>query len=91
MFMLCVLAILFVCNIDKMFGQHCAVLGSTGSGKSASVASILHSVLDHKIGEAEACPNIVIIDPHGEYSAAFNEKAEVFKAYNAVGQEKTSA
>lgn len=75
-------------NIDKMFGQHCAVLGSTGSGKSASVASILHSVLDHKIGDVETCPNIVIIDPHGEYSAAFNGKAEVFKAYDAVGQEE---
>lgn len=71
-------------NIDKMFGQHCAVLGSTGSGKSASVASILHSVLDHEIGESSIFPNIVIIDPHGEYAAAFGEKAEVFKAYNPI-------
>ena len=34
-------------NIDKMFGMHCAVLGSTGSGKSSAVAAILHSILDH--------------------------------------------
>ena len=70
-------------NIDKMFGQHCAILGSTGSGKSASVASILHSVLDHEIAEKSICPNIVIIDPHGEYAEAFGDKAEVFQAYNA--------
>lgn len=36
-------------NIDKLFGHHCAILGSTGSGKSGTVASILHSILDHKI------------------------------------------
>lgn len=71
-------------NIDKMFSQHCAILGSTGSGKSASVASILHSVLDHEIADGSVCPNIVIIDPHGEYAAAFGEKAEVFKAYNPI-------
>jgi hypothetical protein len=35
-------------NIDKLFGHHCAILGSTGSGKSGTVASILHSVLSHK-------------------------------------------
>ncbi|WP_170507469.1 ATP-binding protein [Ruegeria arenilitoris] len=71
-------------NVDKMFSQHCAILGSTGSGKSASVASILHSVLDHEIADGSICPNIVIIDPHGEYAAAFGEKAEVFKAYNPI-------
>ena len=35
-------------NIDKMFGLHCAIVGSTGSGKSGAVAAILHGVLDHR-------------------------------------------
>ena len=35
-------------NVDKMLGMHCAVLGSTGSGKSGAVAALLHSMLDHK-------------------------------------------
>lgn len=69
-------------NIDKLFGHHCAILGSTGSGKSGTVASILHSVLDHKIEGNNISPNIVIIDPHGEYAKAFGEKAKVYKAYN---------
>src|SRR3546814_12109196 len=30
-------------NIDKMFSMHCAVLGSTGSGKSGAVAALLPS------------------------------------------------
>ena len=33
-------------NVDKMLGMHCAVLGSTGSGKSGAVAALLHSMLE---------------------------------------------
>lgn len=69
-------------NIDKLFGQHCAILGSTGSGKSGTVASILHSILSHKSEGKKISPRIVIIDPHGEYAKAFGDKAKVFKAYN---------
>lgn len=69
-------------NVDKLFGHHCAILGSTGSGKSATVASILHSVLSHKSEGKAISPRIVIIDPHGEYAKAFNDKAIVYRAYN---------
>src|SRR5690606_6465407 len=55
-------------NVDKMFGMHCAILGSTGSGKSGAVAALIHSILDHEpIVSKKAHPRIVIIDPHGEY------------------------
>ena len=69
-------------NIDKLFGHHCAILGSTGSGKSGTVASILHSVLSHKSDGKSISPRIVIIDPHGEYAKAFKDKAVVYRAYN---------
>ena len=69
-------------NIDKLFGHHCAILGSTGSGKSGTVASILHSVLSHQTNGKSISPRIVIIDPHGEYAKAFGNKAVVYKAYN---------
>ncbi|WOK04741.1 ATP-binding protein [Imperialibacter roseus] len=69
-------------NIDKLFGHHCAILGSTGSGKSGTVASILHSVLSHQTSGKNISPRIVIIDPHGEYAKAFEGKAIVYKAYN---------
>lgn len=75
-------------NINKMFGMHCAILGSTGSGKSGTVAAIIHSVLSHKHGNQELSPQIIIIDPHGEYSAAFKERAVLYRAYdNAAGQD----
>lgn len=78
-------------NIDKMFGMHCAVLGSTGSGKSGAVAAILHSILDHKAkGEVPCNPRIVIIDPHGEYGRAFQQRAVIYRAYDPIGTEETT-
>ncbi len=76
-------------NIDKMFGMHCAVLGSTGSGKSGAVAALLHSVLEHKPSGQECRPRVVIIDPHGEYGKAFGERAVVYRAYDPIGTEET--
>ncbi len=77
-------------NIDKMFGMHCAVLGSTGSGKSGAVAALLHSMLEHKaVPEHDCRPRIVIIDPHGEYGHAFGDRAVVYRAYNPLGTEET--
>lgn len=70
-------------DLDKLFGHHCAVLGSTGSGKSATVAAILHSVLEHASSTGEKLrPRVVLIDPHGEYAKAFGDRAMVFKAYS---------
>lgn len=69
-------------NIDKLFGHHFAILGSTGSGKSGTVASILHSVLDHRPQGTTLKPRIVMIDPHGEYASAFGDRAKVYRAYN---------
>lgn len=71
-------------NIDKMFGMHCAVLGSTGSGKSGTVAAIIHSVLEHKNADKTISPQIIIIDPHGEYSSAFKERAMQYRAYGTT-------
>ena len=73
-------------NIDKLFGQHCAVLGSTGTGKSCTVAALIHAVLDHQSSDGSAVlrPRIIIIDPHGEYAAAFQGEAKVLRAYAAT-------
>lgn len=72
-------------NIDKLFGQHCAVLGSTGSGKSGTVAALMRSVIEHTAKDgAPLKPRIVIIDPHGEYGVALKDKATVLRAYTAA-------
>ncbi len=57
---------------DELFGKNFSIIGSTGSGKSCLVATILSEVLDRS-------PNahIVLLDPHGEYANAFGGRAEV--------------
>jgi hypothetical protein len=78
-------------NVDKMLGMHCAVLGSTGSGKSGAVAALLHSMLDHKPEPDSTChPRILVIDPHGEYGNAFKDRAIVYRAYDPLGNEETA-
>ncbi len=78
-------------NIDKMFGMHCAVLGSTGSGKSGAVAALIHGALQHKpTADGVAHPRIVIIDPHGEYGKAFKDRSVVYRAYDPIGTDETA-
>lgn len=80
-------------NLDKLLGLHCAVLGSTGAGKSGTVAAIIHALLEHKAkpGQDVIRPRIVIVDPHGEYASAFGPRAHVFRAYNLVSEEGVAA
>ncbi|HZH05068.1 MAG TPA: DUF87 domain-containing protein, partial [Lautropia sp.] len=63
--------------IDAMLGKHFALLGSTGTGKSTSAALILH-----RICEAAPEGHILMIDPHGEYSAAFRQTGIIFDVSN---------
>ncbi|WP_246034447.1 ATP-binding protein [Qipengyuania marisflavi] len=63
--------------IDAMLGKHFALLGSTGTGKSTSAALILH-----RICEAAPEGHIVMIDPHGEYSAAFRNTGVILDVSN---------
>ena len=53
---------------DAFFGKHAAVLGSTGSGKSCTVASLIQSILERK--EIRRT-HFVILDTNGEYRSAF--------------------
>lgn len=76
-------------NLDKMLGMHCAILGSTGSGKSGAVAALLHSMLEHKPdGVSVAHPRVIVIDPHGEYTRAFSQRAETYRAYDPIGTDE---
>ncbi len=64
-------------QIDDLLGKHFAVLGSTGSGKSCTIALILSSILS-----AHPNAHVLMIDPHNEYSTAFGNKAEVLNVEN---------
>ncbi|MGF1549540.1 MAG: ATP-binding protein [Sphingomonadaceae bacterium] len=63
--------------IDALLGKHFALVGSTGTGKSTAASLIMHRICD-------IAPegHIVMIDPHGEYSAAFKGNGELFNVDN---------
>jgi DNA helicase HerA-like ATPase len=63
--------------IDAMLGKHFALLGSTGTGKSTAAALILH-----RICELAPQGHIVMIDPHGEYAAAFKTNGALYDVTN---------
>lgn len=63
--------------IDALLGKHFALLGSTGTGKSTSASLILH-----RICEFAPEGHILMIDPHGEYSAAFKQTGMIFDVSN---------
>ena len=60
-------------DMNELLGKHTAILGSTGAGKSATVAAIIHSILDKGTDShyENWHPKIVILDPHDEYGKAF--------------------
>jgi len=60
-------------DIHKLILRHCAILGSTGSGKSNTTVSIIKAILNDYNGS-----RIILVDPHGEYASAFPD-AKVFK------------
>lgn len=63
-------------NINKLVTRHCAVVGTTGSGKSTTVAGLLTA-----LSEPRRYPSarIVVLDIHGEYARALDDRASVFR------------
>lgn len=59
-------------SLDALFGRHCAIVGTTGGGKSYTTSKLLEGISNAK---AKA----IIIDPTGEYSG-FDSKDYVESA-----------
>ncbi len=64
-------------KIDDMLGKHFAILGTTGTGKSCTVALILRRIL-----ERNPQAHILLLDVHREYAQSFGEMAEVITPDN---------
>ncbi|NPU88337.1 MAG: ATP-binding protein [Fervidobacterium sp.] len=52
--------------LDKLFYRHCAIVGTTGSGKSWTAAKLIELL----IMEGK---KVIVLDPTGEYSKAFKD------------------
>jgi hypothetical protein len=53
-------------DLDNLLGKHTAIVGTTGCGKSYTVAALLHEVVARYPGA-----NVVVFDLHGEYRDCF--------------------
>ena len=81
-------------DLNQMFSGHLAIFGSTGSGKSCSVARIIQNLFNRR----ESIPYLAsffIFDAYGEYHSAFERIGEKipginFKAYTTNVHSKTS-
>ena len=63
-------------DLNRLVTRHSAVVGSTGAGKSTTVASLLNSLA---VPEVFPGTRIVLLDLHGEYGNAFEPHARVFR------------
>lgn len=72
-------------NGNKFFNKHIAVIGSTGSGKSHTVAKIIQKAVSSKDSGYDGLNNshIIIFDIHSEYQSAFPE-ANIIDTTNLV-------
>ena len=63
-------------DIDLLVTRHSAVLGTTGSGKSTTVANLLVA-----LSEPNQYPSsrIIVLDIHGEYYAALKDRSTIFR------------
>lgn len=64
-------------DIDPLLARHFAILGSTGSGKSTATALILNRIID-----VAPYGHVVLVDPHGEYTAAFTQRGVTYNVDN---------
>lgn len=62
-------------DLNKLISRHCAIVGSTGSGKSNAVGVLLKAIAD----KGYKSSRILVIDPHGEYNSVLKGKSNVYK------------
>lgn len=63
-------------DINRLVTRHAAVVGTTGAGKSTTVAGLLHA-----LSEPARYPSsrVIVLDVHGEYARALADRSDVFR------------
>lgn len=63
-------------DINKLVTRHSCIVGSTGTGKSTTVAGLVNTLIDSTLFPSS---RIILIDIHGEYGNTFKDRANVFR------------
>lgn len=75
--------------LNELVTRHSAVLGSTGSGKSTTVASLLRAITAPTDGLASyPSARVLMLDIHGEYSQALSDVATIFSVDPRPNEQK---
>ena len=75
--------------LNELITRHSAVLGSTGSGKSTTVASLLRAITTSIEGnDPYPSARILMLDVHGEYAAPLADVAQVFSVEPLEGENR---
>ena len=65
--------------LNELVTRHSAILGSTGSGKSTTVASLLRAITTDAEGDLSyPSARVLLLDVHGEYTEPLSDIAQVF-------------
>lgn len=73
-------------DLSKFLTRHCAVVGSTGAGKSNLVSVVLESIASPHLPASRA----LVIDPHGEYAGVSPDRSKVFRVSAGEGDSTLS-
>lgn len=71
-------------DLDKLISRHCAIVGSTGSGKSNAVSVLLQSIAKREFPSSR----VLVIDPHGEYNDALSKYSKVIEVNSKTEENK---
>ena len=75
--------------LDELVTRHSAVLGSTGSGKSTTIASLLQAITALPAeGGGYPSARVLMLDIHGEYRKALLDVATIFSVDPQIGEER---
>ncbi len=75
--------------LNELVTRHSAVLGSTGSGKSTTISSLLRAITTTVDGDEQyPSARILLLDVHGEYSEPLADIAQVFGVEPQRGEER---
>lgn len=69
-------------DVDRFVSRHCAIVGSTGAGKSNLVSVILEALGSTQFPSAR----VLVIDPHGEYAGVAPGRSIVYRVTPGEGE-----
>ena len=68
-------------DVNALFSNHFAVLGSSGSGKSCATARIIQNIFSNPEMVVKSA-NLIFFDAYGEYKNAFRNISQLNANYN---------